>query len=571
MDYLTLRKHCIQLNEELKDHPLMARACQLAGGGIGLILKRKESWACFVIQLGSASQGIWLASKWEEVDKPSPFCTAINRKLINGRLDKIKLLGDESQNCFDRVVELRWIVKDNFFGTKSAFRLICELTGRVANIILCDDEFQIIEMKKNTANNDVKSTYNLPDSINLLNPFVAEAEEINTCLLAPQNTWMDKIGAISPLFCKELVSRIKQNQAETSGVVFQKLFEETVAGEKTYLYTQSGKVKGLFLAPVSFLQDSAEEKAFSSVNAAMNFIEQDVLRQRRINEIRKRVVAKYKKDLKFKTKLLAEQEKLQKKYESGDKYKKLGDLILSNLHAIKPRSKTIEVEDWETQSLIKIDLDPEKTASANAQRYFHLCKKAQRGIREVEKRIKSLSSDIAWLKEQLWLAETAETETDLTFEFESKKKKKLQNKKKKNSKGQKGRRKKVDFKAVLEIGKCRYFVGRNGKQNDALTFSFAKKGDRWFHANDVPGGHVILKKSEGEISEDEITIGAMLAAWFSFAKDSSKVPVDSTDAAFVKRIPGGGPGNVNYTHQKTYFVNPQDAQKLLQEQNKEEN
>ncbi|EKD81087.1 MAG: fibronectin-binding A protein [uncultured bacterium] len=79
----------------------------------------------------------------------------------------------------------------------------------------------------------------------------------------------------------------------------------------------------------------------------------------------------------------------------------------------------------------------------------------------------------------------------------------------------------------------------------------------------MPGAHVILRKAEGEVTENDLHRGALLAAWFSFARSSSKVPVDCADVAHVKRIPGGGPGRVSYTHQRTLLVNPSAAETLL--------
>ena len=113
---------------------------------------------------------------------------------------------------------------------------------------------------------------------------------------------------------------------------------------------------------------------------------------------------------------------------------------------------------------------------------------------------------------------------------------------------------KVIIKPYLEENGCKYYVGHNAKQNDQITFKIGKKGDIWFHANDVPGAHVILKKSEGEVTEEDIINGAKLAALNSFAKNSSKVPVDYTDVSNVKRIPNGGAGQVSYTNQHTIVV-----------------
>ena len=63
-----------------------------------------------------------------------------------------------------------------------------------------------------------------------------------------------------------------------------------------------------------------------------------------------------------------------------------------------------------------------------------------------------------------------------------------------------------------------------------------------------------MKKNEGTITEKDIVTGAKLAALNSFAKNSSKVPVDYTDVNNVKRIPNGGAGQVSYTNQHTIVV-----------------
>lgn len=49
---------------------------------------------------------------------------------------------------------------------------------------------------------------------------------------------------------------------------------------------------------------------------------------------------------------------------------------------------------------------------------------------------------------------------------------------------------------------------------------------------------------------------AALAAWNSKGKDSGKVDVDYTLIRYVKKIPNGPPGLVNYTHQKTIAAIP---------------
>ena len=115
----------------------------------------------------------------------------------------------------------------------------------------------------------------------------------------------------------------------------------------------------------------------------------------------------------------------------------------------------------------------------------------------------------------------------------------------------------------LELDGCRFYVGRNGRQNDLVTFGLGRRGDLWAHAHEVPGAHVVAKRADGSPTPRDAERAALLAAWFSFARDAGKVPVDVTDIAHVRRIPGGGPGRVSFTHQRTILVSPREAEALL--------
>ena len=72
-----------------------------------------------------------------------------------------------------------------------------------------------------------------------------------------------------------------------------------------------------------------------------------------------------------------------------------------------------------------------------------------------------------------------------------------------------------------------------------------------------------------EPSEETLIFAAKLAAKFSKAADSSKVPVDYTKIKFVKKPNGTKPGFVNFFNQKTIYVNP--AEENFDEQFKNQN
>lgn len=46
-------------------------------------------------------------------------------------------------------------------------------------------------------------------------------------------------------------------------------------------------------------------------------------------------------------------------------------------------------------------------------------------------------------------------------------------------------------------GGMRALVGRNSRQNDHVTFSMAQPHELWFHAQGVPGSHVLLRFDAG--------------------------------------------------------------------------
>ena len=109
----------------------------------------------------------------------------------------------------------------------------------------------------------------------------------------------------------------------------------------------------------------------------------------------------------------------------------------------------------------------------------------------------------------------------------------------------------------MNIEGFKIYVGRNNKENDWLTLSFANKTDIWFHTKDIQGSHVILKIEKSEPVSDEILVKcAEIAAKYSKAKESSNVPVDYCQVQYIKKPNGAKPGMVIFTNNKTLNVNP---------------
>ena len=66
--------------------------------------------------------------------------------------------------------------------------------------------------------------------------------------------------------------------------------------------------------------------------------------------------------------------------------------------------------------------------------------------------------------------------------------------------------------------------------------------------------------TEGEAPDlQSLNEAAVLAAWFSQGRESSKVPVDYTPVKYVKKPAGARPGMVVYTTYETAWVTPDEA------------
>ncbi len=84
----------------------------------------------------------------------------------------------------------------------------------------------------------------------------------------------------------------------------------------------------------------------------------------------------------------------------------------------------------------------------------------------------------------------------------------------------------------------------------------ADKRETWLHTKNIPGSHVIVRSFNP--SEQTLTEAANLAAYFSKARNSAKVPVDYTKVKHIRKPNGAKPGFVIYDSQQTLFIDPSE-------------
>ncbi|MEB3170790.1 MAG: NFACT RNA binding domain-containing protein, partial [Synechococcaceae cyanobacterium] len=106
-------------------------------------------------------------------------------------------------------------------------------------------------------------------------------------------------------------------------------------------------------------------------------------------------------------------------------------------------------------------------------------------------------------------------------------------------------------------------VGRNHRQNEWISLRQARRGDLWFHAQELPGSHVVLKGSEAPAGEADWQAAADLAAHFSRGRGNRRVPVVMVAVEELQRIPGAAPGTVRHRGGTVLWAEPERALALL--------
>jgi len=104
-------------------------------------------------------------------------------------------------------------------------------------------------------------------------------------------------------------------------------------------------------------------------------------------------------------------------------------------------------------------------------------------------------------------------------------------------------------------------VGRSAAENDRVTFRLAQGRDWWFHAQGVPGSHVVVLNPSGRaLPPRTLHEAAWLAAYYSQARAAGSVDVDYAQRKHVRRVKGGEPGQVTYSQSRTLLARPDDAE-----------
>ncbi len=236
--------------------------------------------------------------------------------------------------------------------------------------------------------------------------------------------------------------------------------------------------------------------------------------------------------------------------EEVERLRRSGELILAYQWQIQPGQAVLEAPYELEGEPLRVELDPSLSPVENAQAYFRRYEKAKRAAQEVPAelaRVRQQLDYLAQLETDLQLAENRpaiDEVRDLLVEAGLVRE------------SQKRRPAPRSGPLRLELDGFTVWVGRNARQNDEVTFRRASADDLWLHARGVPGAHVVIKTGGREVPQPVLHRAAQLAAYHSAARGERQVDVDVTEVRHVRRMKGGGPGQVVYREERTLRVEP---------------
>lgn len=496
---------------------------------------------------------------FENPQEPPMFCMILRKHLEGAIIEEI------SQVDMDRIMILKIKGRDEL-GDIRYKKLIIEIMGRHSNIILVDEETEmILDSVKHipTALNSYRTIlpgaqYIFPPAQNKQNPLEVTQENLLRTIDFNAGK-LDKqiVGAfsgVSPLLAKEIVHQAGLANRETVPKAFLTVMSKLSAHQYEPSITISKKKEEFYLFPLTTLD--GEAKQFVTLSEMLDRYyfgkaDRDRVKQQAhdLERLMKNEREKNEGKLGKLAKTLADAE-------NADQHQLLGELLTANLHQVQKGMKKISVPNYydEDYQEVTIPLDPRKTPSENAQMYFTKYQKAKNAVQVVKEQIEKTKREMAYfdgLIQQLDSASPHDLE-EIREELGEEG----------YIRSQKKNKKKANAKPVIERYQASdgtdIFVGKNNKQNDYLTSKMAARDEIWLHTKDIPGSHVVIRSKNPE--ETIILEAAMLAAYFSKAKNSASVPVDFTKVRHVKKPNGAKPGFVIYDNQQTVYVTPNEDQ-----------
>lgn len=561
LDGLTMSVLAKELNERLQTGQIQ-KLYQIDKTTLLFKIRALNDDQNLIITVG-ATPAMYLSKPLQDLPKePSSLCMFLRKHIEGSRIVKVEQINGDRIMCIQTD-------KLEMDGSITSTFIYVELMGKYSNCIFVQDGvileslIHVSPLMNRERSISPKLHYELPPNANRVSLMDFDYNEIKNLLISfGDGTVQQSIRTIFNGFGKPLLDEVLLTSNLSGNEIISDLIPTQVDALAKALYELKIKLNessGLLTlindnnkkAHATFiLQNYKVLKEYSTISEAL---EESIHNTKSIHtadkELEKILTAAIKKEEGRHQKIKDELDDTNKM----DTYKLYGDILMINAHLQVQYEPSIQLPNLlsEDGELLTIPLKPNLTIVENGQWYYKLYTKLKNRMVSGEYQLNASTTKLEYLKSILYsisLASTRESLEEIRKEcmdagIIKKSKKPLSYKLGKSN------------YIHLTIDEGEIFIGRNNQQNEYLTHRFAKPTDIWFHTQDIQGSHLILRLN---VEPDDIILSkvAQYAAYFSKARETSKVPVDYTYIKNIKKPPGSPLGFVIFNTHQTMIVEP---------------
>lgn len=567
IDGITIKAIVEELNEKLVGGHIQ-KVYQLNNHVILLNIYNKGNYKLLISSNPQNARLHLTNSKYDNPTKPPQFAMILRKHIQNYVIKDIK------QISLDRSVEIIISGKDDL-GFETDKRIMIDIMGKHSNIVLTDKNYIVIEAIKRISHemSSVRAVYPgtkfsklEDDKVNILDNII-NLSDLNIA----ENTKLKRIfymnyTGFGPQIGDEIVYRanldISRNYGSLDDTEKERLNKEFIdiasniinSDFSSFIYTQDEKTEDFY--PIKLLHKGDNYKELDSISDALDIYYSENVNDNSLNQakdsLRQIIINIINKS---NNKLI----NLESDYKISENYEQFrieGDLLSSVAHNIKKGDSSILVHNYYTNEELEIELNPRKSAWENIDIKYKKSKKLHKANSLLKESIPSLKEYISYLNEVVRQLDIIESNSELEEIKEELRNQNILKKYTRKKQKEKNNEKSTYLRFETDNGNYIY-VGKNNKQNEELTLRVANPDDLFFHIKDLPGSHVILKKTT-DIKDYEINIAAFLAAKFSKNGNDRYIDVDYTEKKNVNKSKGSKPGMVYYTNYTTLRVDLED-------------
>jgi predicted ribosome quality control (RQC) complex YloA/Tae2 family protein len=472
------------------------------------------------------------------------------------------------------------------FGFKTAvpskeletMSLVFEMLPNAPNIILLDAERRIVSsFLPITPQHSFGEyeTYSYPSSGTKLS--LEEILESDGTVLQGLSAegLVSKVAGIGPVFAGELLYRQRKTSRPLLDLLRAMLDQVRGSSHAAWIYTELPlghileqndlrRFQRAILSPIELesLTRTHSSRVFANLLEAARFYFDELEGRVQLEQSKMPVL----KDMRQAAKRLTDREKRlvreEKKYEEAEGLQKTAQMLTSSRMKMDQHYDAVKVTDYfgEKPKQVEIQLDPAISLKENIEKMFKRYQKSGRGKTMVAQQLAQIRKRLAAIEEQTRRLQAIK-DWDTWLAIASKIPGRQERDPHPATSGSRslpeggGRR----FRSV-EIDGREILIGKGARENDELTFDVAAPEDFWLHVAEYSGSHVVVRNpgKDKELDDSILVKAAQLAAYFSQARNSSKVEVHYTKRKHVTKPRRAKPGLVRLLEFKTVKVEPKN-------------